>query len=56
MLNDANIKDIPKVIEEQSDEPEKPIINMPKWGTLKYVTKDGRLTEEGKKRYFETEK
>jgi len=48
--------DIPEVIEEQSDEPEKPIVNPPKWGKSKYATKDGKLTEEGKKRYFETEK
>lgn len=48
--------DIPEVIEEQSDEPENPIVNPPKWGKSKYATKDGKLTEEGKKRYFETEK
>ena len=51
-----NSPDVPELIEEQSDEPIKPIINMPKWGKSKYVTEDGKLTEEGKKRYFETEK
>lgn len=53
---DAIPVDIPEVIEEQSDEPEKPIVNPPKWGKSKYATKDGKLTEEGKKRYFEMEK
>lgn len=51
-----NSPDISEVIEEQSDEPEKPFINPPKWGKSKYATEDGKLTEEGKKRYFETEK
>lgn len=48
-----NSPDIPEVIEEQSDEPEKPIVNPPKWSKSKYATKDGKLTEEGKKRYFD---
>lgn len=52
----ANSTDIPKMTEEWNDEPEKPIVNIPKWGKSKYATKDGKLTEEGKKRYFETEK
>lgn len=45
--------DEPKVTEEQSDEPEKPFVNAQKWGKSKYTTKDGKLNEEGKKRYFE---
>ncbi|MBR3585462.1 MAG: hypothetical protein IKO00_05540 [Oscillospiraceae bacterium] len=49
----ADTSDEPKVTEEQSDEPEKPFVNTPKWGKSKYAIKDGKLNEEGKKRYFE---
>lgn len=48
-----NTPDNYKEPEAEAEEKEAPVINIPKWGRSKYAEKDGRLNEEGKKRFFD---